>query len=388
MSAGHARLLASSAHRWLVCAGSVNASAGRDTRSAPAAQGTFAHDIAAKCLAAGSDPAEWLLKKTTIDGFEVVCDQEMVDAIDLYVDTLLPELQADDKFWIEMSLLDALQKIDPDMGGTADFVRYRPAARHLRVCDFKYGQGVFVEVEGNPQLKKYAVGAMLEVNQPVDEVEVLIVQPRFEGAQPVRSFTFKAIELLDFIADLKEAAERTRQPDAPLVAGEHCKFCPASRDCPELERRSHALVAAQFDVASPYDAKKLAEALAQIPLVKERIKAIEEFAYQEAMRGADVPGYKLVEKRPTRKWKSEDVVRMWCEQQAISPYAEPEILSPAQLEKRLGENAPRGKKKEAGKVLKPLIEKVSSGYALVPESDDRPPAKRIEASAFDLLPAP
>ena len=79
---------------------------------------------------------------------------------------------------------------------------------------------------------------------------------------------------------------------------------------------------------------------------------------------------------------------MWCEQQAISPYAEPEILSPAQLEKRLGENAPRGKKKEAGKVLEPLIEKVSSGYALVPESDDRPPAKRIEATAFDLLPAP
>ena len=277
------------------------------------------------------------------------------------------------------------------MGGTADFVRYRPAARHLRVCDFKYGQGVFVEVEGNPQLKKYAVGAMLEVNQPVDEVEVLIVQPRFEGAQPVRSFTFKAIELLDFIADLKEAAERTRQPDAPLVAGEHCKFCPASRDCPELERRSHALVAAQFgpvSVFGSYRPEELAKALADIPLVKERIKAIEEFAYQEAMRGADVPGYKLVEKRPTRKWKSEDVVRMWCEQQAISPYAEPEILSPAQLEKRLGENAPRGKKKEAGKVLEPLIEKVSSGYALVPESDDRPPAKRIEATAFDLLPAP
>ena len=386
MSGVHARLNASSAHRWLQCPRSANFKGGKATIHA--ATGTYAHDIAAKCLNDSSlSPSDFFLKRATVDGFEVECDLEMVDVLNLYLDEIASDLKKGDVTWVEMPLLTALQKVDADLGGTADYVRYRPATQHLLVKDFKYGSGVYVDVEDNEQLKLYALGAMLECAKPVKDVTVRICQPRFEGAKPVRDFHFKAHDILEFIADVQEAAVKSRDPKTPFAAGDHCKFCPHARECPELEKRQHALLAADFgDVPlAQYEPAKLAAALASIPLVKERIKAIEEFAYQEASAGKEIPGFKLVDKRPTRKWKSEGDVIEWAEKVAIDPYAPRELLSPAQLEKKIAADAPKGKKKEAGKVLEPFVEKVSSGTALVAITDERPPAKLVTADDFAVI---
>lgn len=388
----HARLSASSAHRWLACPPSANFKS--DKPSIYAATGTYAHSIAAKCLGDNSlNPSDFFLKREKVDGFEVECDLEMVDAVNLYLDEIAADLKEGDICWTEMPLLQALSRVDPDLGGTADYVRYRPSTQHLLVADFKYGSGVYVDADDNDQLKVYALGAILECGRSVKEVTIRVVQPRFEGAQPTRDFTFKAVDILNFAADVHDAANLSRQANAPFKAGDHCKFCPHAKDCPELEKRQHALIAADFplvDAIKPgaiaqYDPVKLAAALVSIPLVKERIKAIEEFAYAEALAGKDIPGFKLVDKRATRKWKSEDAVILWAEERAIDPYAPREVMSPAQLEKALAATAPKGKKKEAGKVLEPLVEKVSSGTALVAASDERPPAKLVTANDFAVV---
>lgn len=384
MSGLHARCSASSAKRWMTCPGSLQGPRAENKSSIHSATGTFAHDIAAKCLAENANPSDFLLHRGKVDGFDVECDQEMVDALDLYVDNIRDDLKDGDLHWTEMPLLEALREIDEDLGGTADFVRYRPSTQSLRVTDFKFGAGVYVDAEDNTQAKVYALGALLKVGLPVKEIEVVIAQPRYEGAAPIRAWQFPTSEVLEFVADLQEACEKSRQADAPLVAGDHCKFCPRARECPELEKKQHAIVAAQFDVAIPTDMKMVADLLGAIPLVKERIKAIEEYAYSQAMRGIEVPGYKLVDKQARRQWKSPDVVVMWAKQNGIDPYGEPPVLSPAQIEAKLKEAAPRGKKKEAGAVLEPMVEKISSGTTLVPVSDNRAPVKLIDATAFEV----
>lgn len=378
MSGVHARLSASSAHRWLECPGSINLAIHRgDETSVYAAEGTFAHDIAAKCLEQNFPALHFIGHTGEVEGHKFTCTQEMADAIQVYLDATLGELEAGDEDWVEMPLLAPLQKIDPDLGGTADWVRYRPAKKHLRVADLKFGSGKYVEVDSNVQTRLYALGAMLQVNREVEEVEVVIVQPRFEGAKPVRTWTFKAHDLLDFIADIQEAAALSRSANPPLKAGEWCGFCKAASVCPELKAKQDAIVAVEFGQVVDYAA--LAKALAAIPMVKERIKAIEEIAYKEATGGAEIPGFKLVEKRPSRQWSDVEAVKEWGKANAVDVYAEPDLLSVAQLEKRLGETAPKGKKKEAGKVLEPFVVKVSSGMALVPEADDRPAVKKIAA---------
>jgi hypothetical protein len=385
VSGQHARNSASSASRWMVCPGSV----GSGDPSQAAAQGTFAHDIAAQCLKDQSlTPADFYLKRGKVDGFDVECDQEMVEGILVYMDALDDDLQEGDKLWVEMPLLEQLQTVDRDCGGTADYVRYRPSTRELLVCDFKYGAGTYVEVDDNKQLRIYALGAMLEASRKygfkVDTVRSMVVQPRYEGANPIRSETFKAVELLDFAADIAEACERTRLPNPPLVAGDHCApFCPKRRTCPELTKKHHAIIAMTDLAAVP--AADIALALADIPLLMARKSAIEAHAYTIATQGVDIPGWKLVWKEGRRKWKRDGDVIEWAQKAAIDPYAPRELLSPAQLEERVKAAAPKGKKKAAIEVLAPFYEKVSSGTALVPVSDSRPAVKRVGEDDFAVV---
>ena len=57
------------------------------------------------------------------------------------------------------------------------------ADRTLHIIDFKYGQGVLMEAENNPQMMFYALGtlAVYECLNDIDEASMTIYQPRREN---------------------------------------------------------------------------------------------------------------------------------------------------------------------------------------------------------------
>jgi hypothetical protein len=251
------------------------------------------------------------------------------------------------------------------------------------VIDFKYGAGIQVEVANNNQLMYYALGALVTTNFLVDEVELVIVQPRIDHPDgKVRRFRFETLEILDFEAKLIEAAKATAEPNAPLKSGEWCRFCPAAALCPKLKEDAAVAVAEEFEIVRTYDERKLAQSLDLIPKIEAWVKAVHEFAYSEAKNGRTPPGYKLVAKRASRKWKDETQVIKFISEKLKHVKSEEifktELKSVTQLEKVLS--------KEDKNKIEDLIESVSSGETLVHESDPRPAVIPISAAdEFEIL---
>jgi hypothetical protein len=383
----HAELSASSAERWMTCTGSPSLSKGLPNHSTSyAAVGTAAHHIGAECLRNRRTADQWLGKWALVEGHEIRLDDELTEAVQEYIDDIAARRRPGDIEFVEQSFTPALKKLHPKFGGSGDFVMFRPSERLLLVEDYKHGAGIPVEVDDNKQMKKYALGALLTNPQfNAENVEIRIAQPRCDHeAGRFRSYRFKAMELVEFAADLVDAALETEDfTRAKLVPSKKaCKWCPAAaaKKCPALEKETHALVAADFSVIDPakYSKEQIAEFLAKAPLVEQHISAIREFAYQESLKGEKFPGWKIVEKRATRKYKDEEAATAALKD-IPGAMKEPEVRSPAQMEKLLG-------KKKYELVVAQFVEKTSSGYTLAADDDPRPPATVALLTDFEATP--
>lgn len=387
----HAKLSPSSAHRWIACPGSVRESAGIESKSSVFAdEGTAAHTLGEACLRGDVDPATFLgghvnIRTGTVhinpgegDGiFEI--DDEMVDAITLYVDTVKSYIEPGDIVEYEAKL--DLTHIPGMEFGTGDCVIYKPAKRRLIVIDLKYGRGVAVYADENPQELTYALGASQRYhNQGVDHVECVIVQPRSPGVGDdppgVRPpYVIEGIDLVEFRMELEAAAAATAKPDAPLNPGEWCRFCPAAPTCPALRAKVRATAEMEFadepPVVDSMSLDAMAEVLKEAGVIRDWVKRVEERAHQMARDGTPPTGFKLVWSRATRKWRDEDAAKTYLMAVMDVPeddiYVEPKMKSPAGLEKVVGS------KRKAE--LRDLIVAKPSGTILVPTEDPRPAVK-------------
>jgi hypothetical protein len=237
MSADHALLAPSAAHRWMTCPGSVRLTEGRDDGgSVYSREGTAAHLLARHCLERGTDADAHLGRVIGEEGFtseaadgnvRFAVSAEMADAVQIYIDAARPYLDLEDHL-IEAKLAAPIE----NCFGTLDFAAYDPSARRLTVIDFKFGQGVVVEVQGNKQLLTYAA-ALLPGCDAVDEVELVIVQPRRLHAHgPVRQWVHTPQELEAHVVAARRAAALIEHDPPILNAGDHCRFCRATSFCP------------------------------------------------------------------------------------------------------------------------------------------------------------
>lgn len=372
----HAILGASSAHRWMACPGSVRLSAGIPGRSSRYAdEGTAAHQLAERCLRERQNPWRFIGQKERVRDQDWEVTEEMAEAVQVFVDCIRGPngvTEDGDETLIEQRF-DLSAQVHPGMFGTNDACVVSRARKTLFVFDYKHGRGHAVEAKGNPQLRYYALGALLHTGAPVGKIVMTIVQPRAPHPDgPVRSETISALDLLEWASDLKAAAVATEAPDAPIKAGEHCTFCPAAAVCPAL--RDRALEAAMADFAGAtitvpsepgvLTVEQMARLLDHADLIDDWLAAVRAHALHLAESGVVVPGYKLVPKRATRKWVDEASVAQY-----LSGFIDPDalysrkLISPAQAEKLL----PKDKRG----LMEPLTIKESSGTNLVPDGDPR-----------------
>lgn len=361
----HAKLSPSAMERWSVCPASIRLSEGiPSTTSKYAKEGTKAHEAAAFYLS----NIQWP------EG----TDEETIGFLKVYTDYILDtQKSCSGELFIEKRF--SLEKIVPDMFGTTDAAIYDAHAKALHIVDLKYGAGIAVEVKGNVQMRCYALGAMLSLpHLRVDKVIITIIQPRADHHEGViRSEEIDVLALMDFASELEKFAAATKSYDAPVVSGEHCRFCPAAAICPELTKTSNELAAMDFSAATAYDPKTLSEVLNKLPLLSGWIDSVKEFAYSEMCAGRPIPGWKLVAKRANRSWISEtkamDTLRTVLEEEEM---LEVKFKSPAQIEKTLGT--------KNKKLLEPLVQSISTGTTIAPETDKREAVDREAKAALDF----
>lgn len=377
----HAKFGASNAKRRMGCPGSMQAEAPFPNESSPYAElGTAAHELGEYCLVNNIARADEC-RGNEINGH--VVDDNMIAAVQVYLDHVRA-IAVSEPTICRYEKRFSLDKLDPPMPmfGTADCIIYGKESGTLYVLDYKHGQGVAVEVEDNAQLKYYALGAILEIGDkaPVNKVTTVVVQPRaMHSAGPVRQHSYTRDEIMDFGTELIDAAHEAMKPDAPRIAGDHCKFCLAAGTCSAL--RNNALEIAQDEFGAVRNINDLtpaeiADYLEKVPLIEEWIKSLRRHANNLLETGGTLPGYKLVEKRPTRRWRTEEEFVAWATQEGLDDddIYEKKLKSPSQIERIVGKkNLPTS-----------LVMAVSTGTSMVADTDNRPAVATLAADDFTV----
>lgn len=398
---GHSRFGASSAHRWTVCTGSIQAQAGLPNESSEyAAEGTALHAVASHCLESEQDAAEWIDRVFKYEDHgeakEIEIDEDQAEAVQVYLDTIRKDREErGGKLLVETRF--QLTDLHPEFFGTCDCCAIGRDG-FLRVYDAKFGRGKIVEPrspDGSPnkQLGFYGLGAMhalarLVIEFAVKHVELVVIQPRaWHREGPVRRAMFTAEELHSLGKEL--LAKANGAIGSPqFVPGDHCTFCKAAATCPAL--RDFAMETAQMDFAddsAPADPRDLApeeiaRALDRADVLQTWLNAVRARAHSLADSGrVEIPGWALKETQGRRKWRDEDAAR-----QALlydfgldeSSIFARKLLSPAQVEKKL----PKPDRPKIADLLGERSTKTTLVRAGNPEATALPRAQ----SDFDELP--
>ena len=360
----HSRIVGgSTAKRVINCPGSV---ALVDTMppqpsSSYADEGTLLHDTIADIMDGKGGTCEHHLGRKHND---VVLTQDLIDEKLRPAINALDEIDPDGVMEYAVESRVGFGDLLPDVFGSTDLLGR--IGRRAVVLDWKFGDGVAVSAEENPQLLFYAAAAMRTpetqwVFDGADEIELIIVQP-----PAVKRWLTTPERVKAFEQELVAAVKAALKPGAPLKAGDHCRWCAAKPICPLMTGAADRMLKAKLE-ALPVE--QIAFYLEQVPMIEAFIKDLQQLAHGLLEEGQTVPGWKLVPKRATRKWiADEGKVAAWLESQGVEPYVK-KLPTITEVEKVL--------KKAKVELPAELAPAVSTGSTLAPESDPRPAVLQI-----------
>jgi len=236
----------------------------------------------------------------------------------------------------------------------------------------KYGKGVQVDAENNPQAMLYGLGTYAEFSwiSEFEWVDIAIIQPRLDH---ISEWSISVKELLKWAEWVSQRAEIALSDDAERVPGEkQCRFCKAKATCPALMKYTEDIIMAEFDnldddLPSPDTLSKdqLRKVLEHKGLIEGWLSSVETVVRERIENGQDFPGFKIVEGRSIRRWGDEAEAESKLSDLLGEKLHTKKIISPAQAEKAL--------KKDQRMVLDDLVIKPKGKPTLVTESDKRPP---------------
>lgn len=367
----HALLSASGAHRWLVCTPSARLEAQfPDTSSEAAAEGTLAHELAEAKVRNYFYPADFSKRKLTSfikkQKEKELWQDEMMGYTDEYLDYIKSIALA----FITVPYVAIEKQVDFSAYvtggfGTADCILIGGGTIH--VIDFKYGKGVPVSAEGNPQLALYALGAYeaYKLLYPIERIRMSVVQPRIDNNS---EWETSLTELLAFGEYVKKKAALAWDGKGDFKPGaDTCKFCRAKAQC---RARSDHNVKQAFGIGELPPLISAEEAGKRLEVLEDVVKYqkdLQEWALSECLAGKEVPGWKAVEGRGSRDWTDMDkafdrLVKSGMTEEVMLWEKKP--LTLAQVEKLVG-------KKDFKESVGDLVIKNPGKPTLVKGSDKR-----------------
>lgn len=376
---GHALLSASSAHRWLECPISVRMTADLpDTAGEAAAEGTLAHSIVEERLDSIIANGKWPKKasaKLRMDERYRPVMEEHADTMVGYVMEIHDQLAeaGSDPILMSEQRLDFSRWV-PDGYGTGDALVIADGVIH--VIDYKYGKGVPVYAESNPQLRLYALGAY-EAYDPlydIREVHTHIVQPRLDS-QTTEVLT--AEELLRWADEyVAPRAQMALNGDGEPNPGEWCRFCKVRATCRARAEQHLALMRYEFQSPLEMTPEEIGDILGRVDELCKWAKSVKDYALMTAVsNGKTFPGWKLVRGRANRKLTDESEVAEILLKTGFRPEQIYSLKGLTDLEEVVGKNA-------LSALLGDLIVKPEGRPTLAPESDRRQAITRTAADDF------
>lgn len=379
----HAKLSASGAKKWLNCPASIALESGfPDTVSAYAAEGTAAHALGEAKLRLAINQITRVQYHKLIKDLEITEDME--EYTDAYRDFVLERYNALQGRFSDATL-QLEQRLDfsewvPGGFGTGDALII--GGDTIEIIDLKYGQGVKVSAQENPQLRLYALGAVSEYGFLFDiqKISTAIFQPRLDN---IDTEELTCEELLRWGKDVIPKAVLADKGSDECHAGCHCDdgFCKARPICRAYAEEKCRLAAMEFKPPAELSIDEIAEIIDQSERLATWAKLVKDYALDQAVnKGVRYPGFKVVEGRSNRKYAVPDAEiaailteKGYREQDIYKK----EILGISKMEALLS-------KKKFNEFLGGYVVKPQGKPTLVPAEDKRPEINTAEKAADDF----
>lgn len=360
--AEHAVLSASGSHRWLNCTPSARLELEfENTGSEAAREGTAAHALCEHKL----KRALHMRSRRPVSDYD---SDEMEECTDAYAEFVMEQYETAKQVCDDPVVL-IEQRLDfscyvPDGFGTGDCLII--SDDRLHIIDFKYGMGVLVEAEDNPQMKLYALGALAVYDALYDirEVSMTIFQPRREN---VSTWTIPVEDLKAWAEnELKPRAKAAYDGEGEYLPGEWCTFCRAAVRCRARAEEKLKLAQTEFRMPPLLTDAEIEEILAVLPDLTKWANEITAYALDAALNhGKEWNGFKVVEGRSVRKYRDEAAVAEAAKEAGYKDIYRQSLIPLTEMQRLMG-------KDRFEEILGGLITKAPGRPTLVPISDKRP----------------